>query len=138
MGNRVCMLLNGTKQANILQSRMKELGPSKTRCGNADKIFRMIHRNMRTGMTKPECFVGLHWLKNQLKLIGPPRVIIANLDQNNDGRLTKWEFEMLGRLLTPALTKSRMGALFDLLDVDRTDDFVTEKELRYEEECADP
>jgi len=89
-------------------------------------------------MTKTECFVGLHWLRNQLRLIGPPNVIIANLDQNNDGKLTKGEFSMLGRMLTPPLTRSRMEALFGLLDVDPNDGFVTERELKFEEKCADP
>merc|ERR1711977_206669 len=102
--------MGGTQQANFLQEVMvKKFGKEKTRCGNADRIFRMIHRNMRTGMTKPECFVGLHWLRNQLKLIGPPHVIIADLDVNNDGKLSSGEFSMLGVLLNPPLTKSRMA-----------------------------
>jgi len=137
--HQVCLLLNGTKQANFLQEVMaKKFGKEKTRCGNANKIYRMIHRNMRTGMTKPECFVGLIWLKAQLRLIGPPHVIISDLDQNNDGKLSKGEFSMLGRLLNPALSRPRMEGLFVLLDVDPNDEFVTEKELKYEEECADP
>merc|ERR1712232_707794 len=90
------------------------------------------------GMTKPKCFVGLVWLKEQLKLIGPPHVIISNLDLNNDGMLTKGEFSMLGKLLNPPLSKPRMAALFLLLDVEKPFHLITEKELKYEEDCANP
>jgi hypothetical protein len=137
--HEVCLLLDGTKEATALQTKLTtQYGPQKMRCDNADKIFRMIHRNLRTGMTKAECFVGLHWLKDQLILIGPPNVIISNLDQNNDGKLCKSEFANLGKMLNPPITKPRMMALFRQLDVDPNDGFITEKELRFEEKCADP
>jgi len=136
--HEVCRLFNGTKEANQLQKKMATLAPSKQKCGNSDAIFKMMDGDGNNWLSKVECFVGLHWLKDQLRLVGPPKVIVANFDANVDGKLSKSEFDHLGKMLTPQLDKPRMEALFKQLDVDPKDNFVTEGELRFEEECAHP
>merc|ERR1719321_763133 len=79
--HQVCLLLNGTQEANLLQAKLtEEFGKEKQRCDNAGHIFNLMHTGKRREMEMEECFVGLQWLKEQLTLIGPPRVIISNLD----------------------------------------------------------
>merc|ERR1712087_598366 len=87
---------SGTDEAKHFQNKMAELGSNSEKCGNADKIFRMMNLDHNRWLTKEECFVGLQWLQYQLKSIGDPDVIIDMVDVNNDGKLNKREFENLG------------------------------------------
>lgn len=137
---QVCELMMNTptKAAKNFQDQMATLGSNNEKCGNINEIFRMVDGDENHWLSHAECYVGLHWLKDQLKGMGSPKEVLAIFDANSDGKLTQEEFGNFGKMLTPELDTPRMAGLFHQLDVDPFDNFITEKELKYEEECADP
>jgi len=135
--HQVCLMLDGT-EANKLEKKMAALGPNKKRCEYSNKIFRLMDDDESGWLSKRECFLSLQWLKDQLRLIGPPHLIVANFDTDRDGKLQEEEFSRIGGMLTPQLNEDHMGSFFKELDIDPKDNFVTERELTFEEECSHP
>jgi hypothetical protein len=136
--HKVCLLLDGMEEAHELQEKMTRLGPNKERCEYSNKIFRLMDNNDDGWLSWVECFMGLHWLKDQLRLIGPPHLLVADFDTDLDGKLSEAEFSNIGTMFTPQLKKAAMTRLFHQLDVSPKDSFVTERELTFEEECSHP